>query len=134
MSTACDIVCEECNVKLWSGQSSRWGLSIYSHVDDEEKQHLARFLSEHHGHKLVVENDHDHGNIDAEYVEYPEHYLDLWLVYERDGTSSGADPRLKDYVRAWSREQAEEKAGEPPNSWNTYRVERVIGHARTEKS
>ena len=75
MSNTFDIVCAECGKKLWFGQASKRpgvGLRIYDYVDEHGAQHLARFLAEHFGHPLVVEDENNY-SVDASYVDYPEH-------------------------------------------------------------
>lgn len=72
MSNTHDIVCTQCKVRLWFGQTCKVGLQIYDYKDDKGQQHLARFLLEHKGCILVVEDEHSDSDPAVKYVKWPE--------------------------------------------------------------
>ncbi len=76
MSNTHDIVCRDCKVKYWFGQSSRRvGLQIYDYKDENGQQYLARFMLEHIGHALVIENEHS-VHVDSSGIEWDAEQLD----------------------------------------------------------
>lgn len=72
MSNTYDIVCAKCGVRLWFGQRSMrtGGIDIYDYKDKKKVNFLARFLLEHQGCSLVVEDEHVQNPVIAEYIEY----------------------------------------------------------------